>query len=156
MLVHGIDPMPFLDYVHDIDHGALAPAPRLAAALAALPGRRLIFTNGTTRHAASVLDRLGLGALFDGIFDIQAADFLPKPYIESYAKLIHEYGVDPFQAAMFEDVPRNLLPAAQSGMTTVWVRENGVSRWAPAQDADTGHIDHVTDDLAGWLEGAVA
>jgi len=156
MLAHGIEPDEFLHYVHDIDCSVLAPDPRLAAAVAALPGRRLIYTNGSERHAENVLERLGMLALFDGIFDIRAANFIPKPNAEAYGLMMKRLDVDPALAAMFEDIPRNLLPAAEAGMTTVWVKEDGHSHWTDEGDpASMPHIHHVTEDLAGWLEGWV-
>jgi putative hydrolase of the HAD superfamily len=152
MLVHGIEPDEFLAYVHDIDTTVLSPAPRLAAALAALPGRRIVFTNGSERHALNVLGRLGLTDHFEGIFDIRAAGYIPKPNPESYALMARRHAVTLSLAAMFEDVARNLAPAAAAGMTTVWVREDGQSRWSPPEDPDLSYVHHVTDDLAGWLE----
>jgi putative hydrolase of the HAD superfamily len=155
MLVHGMEPSAFLAYVHDIDCGVLSPAPRLEAALARLPGRKLIFTNGSERHAVNVLERLGLSAHFEGIFDIRAADYLPKPNAESYALMAKRHAIAPKRAAMFEDIPRNLLPAAEAGMTTVWVREDGHAHWPVTAGEEFGYVDHITDDLAGWLERVV-
>jgi putative hydrolase of the HAD superfamily len=151
MLAHGIEPDEFLAFVHDIDCGVLEPAPRLELALNALPGRKIVFTNGSERHTLNVLARLGLTACFDGIFDIRAAGYVPKPNVESYLQMARRHAVEPRRAAMFEDIPRNLAPAAQVGMTTVWVCEDGQSRWAPDQGADLSYVHHVTDDLAGWL-----
>lgn len=152
MLVHGMEPAAFLTYVHDIDCSVLPPAPRLVAALAALEGRKLIFTNGSERHALNVLDRLGLSNHFEDIFDIRAADYIPKPNSESYLRLTRRHAVDPRRAAMVEDLARNLVPAAEAGMTTVWVRDQGHSLWASDQNPDLSHVHHITDDLAGWLE----
>ncbi|HVI52398.1 MAG TPA: pyrimidine 5'-nucleotidase [Candidatus Sulfotelmatobacter sp.] len=160
MQAHGIPPAEFLAYVHDIDCSVLEPAPRLAAAVKALPGVKLIYTNGSERHARNVLEHLGMLELFDGIFDIQAADYIPKPNAESYDMMIRRHAVDPRLAAMFEDIPRNLLPAAQAGMTTVLVEdEDGHSHWSGIEgsnEAALAHVHHVTDDLAGWLERAVS
>ena len=100
MTCHGIDPDAFLSYVHDIDHSVLRPDPRLDAALAALPGRKLIFTNGSEKHAVNVMDRLGISRHFQAIFDIKAADYIPKPQSQAYDVLIRRYDVDPKQAAM--------------------------------------------------------
>ncbi len=151
MMVHGIEPAEFLAYVHDIDHSVLQPSPALDRALTRLPGRKLIFTNGSEHHAVSVLDRLGITRHFQGIFDIQAADYVPKPNAEAYAALLKRHDVAPDLAAMFEDIPRNLAPAAAIGMTTVLVEEDGHPHWGEAGDADLSHVDHVTTDLAGWL-----
>ncbi|MGE5548282.1 MAG: pyrimidine 5'-nucleotidase [Solirubrobacterales bacterium] len=153
MLVHGIEPAAFLEYVHDIDHSVLAAAPVLDRALAGLPGRKLIFTNGTERHAVNVLDRLGIAHHFEGIFDIVAAEFLPKPQPDSYRMMVERHGVDARSAAMVEDLHRNLVPAEAIGMTTVWVREIGHPDAALAMqdDGDLSHVHHITDDLAPWL-----
>ncbi len=151
MLHHQIEPDEFLDYVHDIDHGALSPLPRLAEALTALPGRKLIFTNGSESHAVKVLERLGLSCQFEGIFDIRAAQYVPKPYPETYQRLCLRHQIDPRASAFFEDIARNLKPAAEIGMTTIWVRAH-VEDHLAAEDAPFVH--HIVDDLTEWLSAA--
>ncbi|PKU26207.1 pyrimidine 5'-nucleotidase [Telmatospirillum siberiense] len=153
MLSHGIEPGVFLAYVHDIDYSPLPTASLLDSALERLAGRKIVFTNGSERHAESVLAKLGLTRHFDAIFDIQAADYIPKPNAESYRRMALHCGIDPKRSAMFEDIARNLAPAAAVGMTTVWVHEEGHTRWSGAPGDDLSHIHHVTDDLAGWLSG---
>lgn len=148
---HALAPAEFLDYVHAIDLSAVAPSPALDAALERLPGRKVVFTNGSTRHAENVLARLGVAGRFDDIFDIEAARYLPKPEPAAYERLIERHAIDPRAAAMVDDLPRNLVPAAVLGMTTVLVRTG--EEWA-ADGADSPHIHHVTDDLVGWLEAA--
>lgn len=154
MLVHGLEPAAFLDYVHDIDHSVLDAAPRLDAALAALPGRKLIFTNGTETHAAKVLDRLGVARHFEVVFDIAAAAFVPKPDPECYATMVARHRLDARASAMVEDIHRNLAPAAAIGMTTVWVRQADHPDEAVIRqnESDLGHVHFVTDDLEAWLE----
>jgi len=154
MLVHGIEPEVFLAYVHDIDCTVLDVAPRLDRALARLPGRKLIFTNGSERHAENVLARLGIGAHFEGIFDIKAAEFLPKPEPETYRRMVARHDFDPGRALMVEDLHRNLVPAAAIGMTTLWVREDNHPDCAVMKqdDSDLGHVHHITTDLTDWLE----
>jgi putative hydrolase of the HAD superfamily len=155
MLAHDLDPAPYLDYVHDIDLAPTAPSPVLAAVLAALDGQKRIFTNASTGHAQRVMERLGVGHHFEAIFDIAAANYVPKPYVEPYRQLIAEYGIDPESAVFCDDIARNLAPAAALGVTTVWVRGN--SAWSPDEPTETeGYVDHVTDDLATWLGGVVA
>ncbi len=157
MIVHGVEPDDFLDFVHAIDCTVLDVAPRLSAALGALPGRKVIFTNGTEAHAVNVMARLGISDHFDGIFDIRAAAYIPKPDPATYAVMARRHRLDPTRCAMFEDIPRNLRPAAAIGMTTVWVREDHHPDHVvqvPA-DEDLSHVHHITDDLAGWLEEAV-
>ncbi len=143
MVNHGVDPVSFLDYVHDIDHSVLAPAPRLAAALALLPGRKLVFTNGSATHAERVLDRLDIARHFESVFDIAAADYVPKPLDHAYDRLVDTHRVRGERAAFFEDSLVNLEPAAARGMTTVWLR-NG-------RDAAAPGVDHVIDRLDRWL-----
>lgn len=146
---HNVDPAEFLEYVHAIDLSPVAPSPALDAALARLPGRKLVFTNGSVRHAENVLNRLGVTHHFEGVFDIVAAEYRPKPDPETYRALLRRHGVNPRAATMFEDLPANLRPAAALGMTTVLVRTD--AEWA--QDgADGDYIHHVTDDLVAWLE----
>lgn len=155
MLVHGIEPAVFLDYVHEIDCSVLDPDPRLEAALTRLEGRKLIFTNGSERHAVNVLQRLGLDRHFEAIFDIRAAEYLPKPEPATYERMVARHAFDARSAAMFEDIHRNLVPAAAIGMTTVWVRDE-VHCFGPNDGYhETSHVHHVTEDLAAWLEEAV-
>lgn len=146
---HGMDPAPFLEHVHDIDVTMLAPAPALDAALAALPGRKLIHTNGSTRHAERIMDRLGVTHHFDAVYDIVAASYTPKPEPGPYADLLSRFSVDPRRAVMVEDMARNLAPAADLGMTTVWVRNDTDHGRAGMEDV---RIDFIVDDLVAWLE----
>jgi len=155
MLMHGLEPRRFLDYVHAIDLSGLAPDPRLDAALAGLPGRKLVFTNSSERHAGAVLDRLGIARHFEGVFDIQAADFVPKPQPETYARLAERHAIEPRDAVLVDDLIRNLAPAAAIGMTTVWVRHpaHEEAHTHPDDDALPGHVHVVTEDLVAWLQG---
>jgi putative hydrolase of the HAD superfamily len=145
---HGMDPAPFLAHVHDIDVTVLDPAPALGEALAALPGRKVVFTNASTAHAERVLRRLGIDHHFHDVFDIVAAGFRPKPEPEIYRTLVDRHVIEPRRTVMVEDMARNLTPAAALGMTTVWVRTG--SDWG-AFDAQPAHIHHVVDDLVTWL-----
>lgn len=151
MIEHGVDPHVFMDHVHAIDVSHIPAAPRLDAAIARLPGRKIIFTNGSRDHAANILGRLGLTHRFDTVFDVEDCDWLPKPEAAGYSSIVARHGITPERAAMIDDIPGNLAPASALGMTTVWVREPHDVRWQnepPAHD----HIDHVTGDLVGWLE----
>ncbi|MBF0393072.1 MAG: pyrimidine 5'-nucleotidase [Alphaproteobacteria bacterium] len=152
MLVHGVEPTAFLDYVHEIDCSVLTPCGRLDAALGRLPGRKMVFTNGSERHAVNVLGRLGIARHFDGIFDIGAADYIPKPQPATYDLMARRHGVDPRRAAMFEDIHANLRPAAAIGMTTVWVNDPHAEWGLPTPGEDMSHVHHETADLAGWLD----
>ncbi len=148
MINHNIDPSVFLDYVHDIDVTRLPPSPELDRALARLAGRKVVFTNGSTRHAEQVMARLGIAHHFDGIFDIVEADYVPKPHPGAYAAMVERHRIEPRTAAMVEDMARNLEPASEMGMTTVWVRND--NPWG-SEGSDGDYIDHVIDDLAEWL-----
>lgn len=148
MLEHRIPPEAFLDFVHDIDLSAVLPSAALDKALAALPGRKLVFTNGSEPHARRVLERLGVTRHFAAIVDIVASDFIPKPEREPYDKLVKAHEVDPARAVMVEDIARNLEPAHALGMTTVWLRQE--EEWAHPP-AGAGYVHHIIDDLEVWL-----
>ncbi len=148
MVQHGIDPHDYMADVHDVDLSHLVAHEVLDRALAALPGRKLVHTNASVRYAEDVLRRLGIDRHFSGIFDIAAADWLPKPENAGYEALRRRFDVDPGRSAMFEDMACNLKPAFESGMMTVWVRtHNG---WASDKDFEA-YIHHRTDDLPMWL-----
>jgi putative hydrolase of the HAD superfamily len=150
-----VDPHHYLDYVHQLDLSVIPPAPGLDAALSALPGRKLVFTNGSLRHAENVLARLGIAHHFADIFDVAAADFVCKPDPDCYQRMMRAHGVTPTKAALFEDTLVNLPPAAALGMTTVLVTplENpDIPVPTPSPD---GPVHYVTDDLTGWLNGAI-
>jgi len=156
ILEHGISPDDFLEFVHDIDHSPVQPDPQLAAAIAALPGRKFILTNGSRRHAEKVAERLGVTAHFDDIFDIVWSELLPKPNRETYDRFIAATGVRPADAAMFEDLSRNLEVPHALGMATVLVVPGGTREiitedWE-MEGRDAAFIDHVTDDLGAFLE----
>lgn len=148
MTEHLIDPHAFMAHVHDIDLSIIEPAPALDAALGNLSGRKLVFTNGSVRHAERVLQRLGISHHFELLFDIAAADFMPKPDPTGYRKLIEHHGVIPARSAMVEDMARNLEPAAALGMLTLWVRSP--LDWAK-EGADQPYVHYQTDDLTHWL-----
>lgn len=155
MTLHGVRADDYLAYVHKIDHSPLEPNPALGEAIAKLSGRKLILTNGSVDHVDAVLARLGLGSHFDGVFDIIAAGFEPKPSPQTYQKFLADHAVDPTRAAMFEDLARNLTVPHALGMTTVLVVPDGTKEvvredWE-LEGRDAPHVDHVTDDLTGFL-----
>jgi putative hydrolase of the HAD superfamily len=159
MTLHGVRADDYLAYVHKIDHSPLEPNPAMGEAIARLPGRKLILTNGSVDHVDAVLDRLGLRGHFDGVFDIIAAELEPKPAPQTYQKFLALHAVDPAKAAMFEDLSRNLVVPHQLGMTTVLVVPDG-SKEVVREDwelegRDAAHVDHVTDDLTGFLRRLV-
>jgi putative hydrolase of the HAD superfamily len=155
MTEHGVSPDDFLAYVHDIDHSPLEPNPAMGQALAKLPGRKLILTNASVAHAEKVLERLALGVTFDGVFDIISAEFEPKPARQTYRRFLDLHDVDAERAAMFEDLARNLAIPHEFGMTTVLVVPDGTQKvvreaWE-MEGRDAPHVDHVTEDLTGFL-----
>ncbi len=154
MTEHGMAPEPFLSYVHDIDHSVIPPDPQLAALLAALPGRRIVYTNGSAQHAEAVVARLGVAELFDAIFDIRAGGYVPKPQGASYDRLIERLDFDPREAVLIEDSLKNLPPAAERGMKTVWLKNQRPTAGDDLFDPDL--CDAVIEDLNGWLSAVVA
>ncbi|MEM9121967.1 MAG: pyrimidine 5'-nucleotidase [Pseudomonadota bacterium] len=156
MVEHQVAPEHFLAHVHDIDVSGLQPDEALTDGLTALPGRRLVFTNGSVAHAENILARLKIDHLFEGIFDITAAGYDPKPLPRTYDLMVAATGTNPAKAAMFEDLPANLVPAHALGMRTVLIAHDNEAahgpKAAPATDAASlDHIHHVTDDLAAFL-----
>ena len=159
MSEHDITAEEFLSFVHDIDRSSLKPNHSLAQGIAALPGRKLILTNGSREHAIRTAEKLGIHDLFEDVFDIVAADLMPKPYAETYERFFERHGVDPREAAMFEDIAHNLEVPHARGMVTTLVTprsEEEVERevWEIATGSEP-HIDFVTDDLAAFLEAVV-
>ena len=156
MTEHGVDAEAYLRYVHDLDRSSLEPDHTLAAAIAALPGRKLILTNGSREHAVETARALGVDHLFEDIFDIVAADFVAKPDAEVYERFFLKHAIDPRHAALFEDIARNLEIPHRHGVTTVLVAppsEVSATRehWEIAAGLEP-HVDFVTSDLAGFLE----
>jgi putative hydrolase of the HAD superfamily len=147
MAEHGTDPHHYLADVHDVDMSVLEVNEALVEALARLPGRKLVFTNGDAPYAAKVLDKLGLGETFEAIHDVHATAYRPKPDPLAYQGLCDAYGLDPHASLFVEDMARNLAPAKAIGMTTVWI-DNG-SEQTP--DMDRSFIDYTITDLGAWL-----
>jgi putative hydrolase of the HAD superfamily len=153
MVEHAMDPGPFLDYVHEIDLSPIPVDGRLERALGRLPGRKLIYTNGTTRHAERITGHLGVAHHFEAVFDIADSDYLPKPDPGPYRKMLTRYDVEPSKAVMVEDMVRNLAPAAAMGMTTVWVPGN--PEWS-GEGSREDYVHHVAENLVDWLDALTA
>ena len=154
-----IDADDFLDFAHDIDHSAIEANPILGDAIALLPGRKLILTNGSRGHAQNVATKLGIYGHFEDVFDIVAADFVPKPDRRAYDGFLARHGVAPERAAMFEDLAKNLAVPHDLGMTTVLVIPKTLDPFRDMFEQEAivaPHIDHVTSDLAGFLERLMA
>ena len=142
MDLHGVDPGPYLEEVHEIDFSVLSPDPDLAARIRALPGRRIIYTNGTAPYAEKVIAARGLAGLFDAIYGVEHAGLRPKPERRAFETVFARDGLDPTRAAMFEDDIRNLAAPHEMGLRTVHV--------APEPEP-AAHVHHHTDDLTGFL-----
>jgi len=142
MRLHDIDPVPYMEDVHDIDFSVLSPDPELRARLRDLPGRRIVYTNGSEGYARRVIAARGLDGLFDAVYGVEHAGYRPKPEADAFAQVFGRDGLDPARAAMFEDDPRNLAVPHAMGLRTVHV--------APAPH-EAPHIHHHTDDLGGFL-----
>ena len=156
MAQHGLDPDRYLDYVHDIDHSVIPANPELDIALEKLSGRKLVFTNGTVKHAEKVMERLGIARHFHDIHDIAASEYEPKPRQGAYDRFLDRMELDPARSVMFEDIARNLEAAHGLGMITVLVRSeehHPDKGFGLLGTGDEPFVDHVTDDLAGFLTG---
>jgi putative hydrolase of the HAD superfamily len=142
MREHDVDPAPYLTHVHDISLDHLEVDHDLAAHIRALPGRKIVYTNGCAPYAERVIAARGLSGLFDAVYGVEHAGFLPKPETQAFEAVFATDGLDTARAAMFEDDPRNLAAPHAMGMRTVHVAPD-------PHEAD--HIHHHTDDLTGFL-----
>ena len=150
-----IDPYEFLDFAHEIDHSQIALDEALGDAIEALPGRKLILTNGSRRHAENVATKLGIFHHFEDVFDIAAADFVPKPERRAYERFLDKHAIDPARSAMFEDIAKNLVVPHDLGMTTTLVVPRTIDpfRDPVEQEAvEAPHIDYITNQLADFLK----
>ncbi|WP_300396737.1 pyrimidine 5'-nucleotidase [Henriciella sp.] len=162
MTMHGMAPEEFLDHVHEIDLSPLPVKADLCDAIGALPGRKLVYTNGSRRHAERVTEYMELHTVFDGLFGIEDSTYHPKPAQAAYDAFCQHHDVDPARAVFFEDLERNLKPAHAMGFTTVlvgsakdWSHEPVEARPAGPGDADHPHVDYLTNDLTGFLQGVL-
>lgn len=153
---HDIDANHFLNTVHAIDYSPVTPHPQLIEAIASLPGRKFILTNGDTGHARNVLSRLGGDHLFEHVHDIRAMTFVPKPHREAYDGFFQLHGINPTRAAMFDDLEKNLVVPHEVGMATIQVvpgddfAHEQVDAWELGRTTGP-HVHHITGDLAGFL-----
>lgn len=154
MVEHDMTPEPFLDFVHDIDVSALPQAPHMAEALLKLPGQKIVYTNGSIKHAENVLGQLGLDAHIDVLHGIDTSDYIPKPDPHGYHLMMERHQIDPERSVMVEDSVKNLVTAKELGMTTVLVED------VPSQERFTSpdhhqaareHVDIFIDDTGHWL-----
>ncbi|MDC0205502.1 pyrimidine 5'-nucleotidase [Pelagibacteraceae bacterium] len=146
---HKIDADEFLDFVHDIDVDFLKKDINLAQELEKLDGKKIIFTNGSRKHAINITQRIGVDQYFDDIFDIVDSEFIPKPAIEPYKKLVEKHKIDPKLCVFIEDIARNLKPAYEMGMKTIWIEND--EPWAK-EFSDSNFIDYKTNNLSEFLK----
>ena len=146
---HKINPNEFLESVHDIHIDFLQKDLDLAKELEKLEGKKIIFTNGSKKHAINVTRRIGINQYFDDIFDIVDSDFIPKPAIEPYKKLVEKHKIDPKLCALVEDIARNLKPAYEMGMKTIWIEND--EPWAK-EFSDSNFINYKTNYLSGFIK----
>jgi len=123
--------------LHDLE-----PDTDLGAAIRALPGRRIVYTNGSAPYAERVIARRGLAGAFDAVYGVEHAEYRPKPEAEAFETVLRRDGSAAARAAMFEDDPRNLSAPHAMGMRTVHVAPERI---------EAAHIHHHTDDLGGFL-----
>jgi len=145
---HKIDANEFLDYVHDINIDFLKKDAKLSQELEKLNGKKIIFTNGSKKHAMNVTKRIGIDQHFDDIFDIVESEFIPKPAVEPYNKLVEKHKIDPNLCVLVEDIARNLKPAYEIGMKTVWIEND--EPWA-SKFSDGDFVNFRTNDLSEFL-----
>jgi putative hydrolase of the HAD superfamily len=153
MVEHEVDPKYFLHHAHNIDYAPVPEDLALDEALNALPGRKLIFTNGTVAHARSVLNRLGVTHHFKDIFDIVDSDYIPKPDRGPYDKFVKHTNIKPSTSAMFEDIARNLEAPHDLGMTTVLITsDDNADANILNGEGKPDYVHHTTNHLAGFLK----
>ena len=146
---HKIDANEFLDFVHDIDIDFLEKDLELDKELKKLEGKKIIFTNGSKKHALNVTQKIGIDHHFEDIFDIIDCDFIPKPEIEPYQKLVKKHKIDPNLCVFIEDIARNLKPAYEMGMKTVWIKND--EPWA-RKFSDAKFVNYKTNNLSEFLK----
>jgi len=145
---HKIDANEFLEFVHDIDITFLKNDTALKQEMEMLDGKKIIFTNGSKKHAMNVTKKIGIQHCFDDIFDIVDSDFVPKPSIEPYKKLVEKHKIDPKLCVFVEDIARNLKPAYEMGMKTIWVEND--EPWA-RKFSDSNFVNYKTKNLSEFL-----
>ena len=148
MIHHKLDPDVFFKETAPTNLEKIQPNPDLGEIINTLPGRKLIYTNSAREHAELVLERLGIRSVFEGVFDIKAANYVPKPAEKPYQKMCDQFFIEPHTALMVDDIARNLRPASALGMTTVWMQTT--AEWAETSDVED-FIDITINDISTWL-----
>ena len=146
---HKIDANEFLDFVHDVNLDFLKQDKGLENEISKIKGKKIIFTNGSKAHAFNVTKKIGIDKLFDGVFDIVESNFIPKPSMKAYKILIEKYKIEPQYCILVEDIARNLKPAYELGMKTVWIKND--EPWA-AELSNESFINYRTENLTNFLK----
>ena len=144
-----IDPNEFLEFVHDIDISWLPEDKILKEELIKIKDKKYIFSNGSHAHIKNVTIQLGIYGLFDGAFDITDADFVPKPHIDPYKKMIKKFKLDSKQSILIKDIAHNSEQAKNLGMKTCWLENNEAFA---KKDADKPYIDYKINSLPSFLQ----
>ena len=147
---HGIDPDHFLFEVHNLDYSIVGPNKELNEELEKLEGRKIIYTNANLQHAENVLEKLDLTHMFKEIFDIKSANYIPKPEILPYQKIITDFDIDSSRAAMFDDIAKNLVPAKKVGFASVWI-DAGYENFSDDIANSKKYLDYETKDISKFL-----
>ena len=148
---HNVDPDHFLSEVHQLDYSIVDPNFKLNRELKKLTGRKIIFTNANRQHTEDILNRLELTNLFDEIFDIKTANYIPKPESSPYEQIISEFNIDPITTIMFDDIAKNLVPAKNVGFASVWI-DVGYENFSDDIAKSKKYLDYETKDLSLFLD----
>ena len=148
---HGVEPEIFLNEVHKLDYSIVGPNQKLNEELTKLKGRKIIYTNANQQHANDILVQLKLTDMFDDIFDIKMADYVPKPEVKPYMKFIEKFDINPVCSAMFDDIAKNLVPAKNVGFTSIWV-DAGYENFMDDIESSKNYLDYKTKDLSFFLD----
>ena len=148
---HGVEPDEFLDYVHKLDYSIIHPNNDLNKEISKLQGRKIIYTNANRQHVNEILLRLDLTNMFDEIFDIKMANYIPKPEINAYKDFIKRFNINPKTTIMFDDIAKNLVPAKTVGFTSVWI-DAGYENFSDDIQASKKYLDHETTNITKFLE----
>ena len=146
---HKVDAKEFLEFVHNIDISFLKKDLELSEELKKLDGKKIIFTNGPKKHALNITQKIGIDHHFDGIFDIIDSNFVPKPMLEPYKKMVEKHKIDPNFSVFVEDIARNLKPAYEMGMKTVWIEND--EPWA-SKFSDSDFVNYKISNLSEFLK----
>ena len=148
---HGVDPDHFLAEVHKLDYSIVGPNHKLNEELKKIQGRKIIYTNANMQHALDVLERIELSNFFDEIYDIKMANYIPKPELAPYEKMVAQFDIETKSSAMFDDIAKNLVPAKNVGFTSVWI-DAGYENFSDDIKASKKYLDYETTNITKFLE----